>query len=109
MSSKKIWIIGGALVVAIGAVAYLSSNSGSAGKDAAGTIVEATRATADSPAPVATADQSATQTPAASTPDATAAAEAAKGAAGADAAAASDAADAGVGGTRGKSDSSPHA
>ena len=51
MSSKKIWIIGGALVVAIGAVAYLSSNSGSAGKDAAGTIVEATRATADSPAP----------------------------------------------------------
>jgi hypothetical protein len=46
MSSSKLWIIGGALVVAIGAVAYLSSNSVTVGKQAAGTMVKADRARA---------------------------------------------------------------
>jgi len=41
-----VWIVGG-LVVAIGAIAYLSHNKAPAGKDAAGTIVEAKRARAD--------------------------------------------------------------
>jgi hypothetical protein len=57
MASKTVWIVGG-LVVAIGAIAYLSHNKAPAGKDAAGTIVEAKRARADgtnsfNPAPTA--------------------------------------------------------
>jgi hypothetical protein len=52
-----VWIVGG-VVVAIGAIAYLSYNKAPAGKDAAGTIVEAKRARADgtnsfNPAPTA--------------------------------------------------------
>ena len=46
MASRTVWIVGG-LVVAIGAIAYLSHNKAPAGKDAAGTIVEAKRARAD--------------------------------------------------------------
>jgi len=46
MASKTVWIVGG-VVVAIGAIAYLSYNKAPAGKDAAGTIVEAKRARAD--------------------------------------------------------------
>jgi hypothetical protein len=46
MASKTVWIVGG-VVVAIGAIAYLSHNKAPAGKDAAGTIVEAKRARAD--------------------------------------------------------------
>src|SRR6266404_7124167 len=46
MPSKTVWIVGG-VVVAIGAIAYLSYNKAPAGKDAAGTIVEAKRARAD--------------------------------------------------------------
>jgi hypothetical protein len=46
MASRTVWIVGG-LVVAIGAIAYLSYNKAPAGKDAAGTIVEAKRARAD--------------------------------------------------------------
>jgi hypothetical protein len=59
-----VWIVGG-LVVAIGAIAYLSHNKAPAGKDAAGTIVEAKRARADgtnsfNPTPTAsTTDQNA--------------------------------------------------
>jgi hypothetical protein len=41
-----VWIVGG-LVVAIGAIAYLSYHKSPAGNDAAGTIVEAKRARAD--------------------------------------------------------------
>src|SRR3979490_3161768 len=57
MASKAVWIVGG-VVVAIGAIAYLSYNKAPAGKDAAGTIVEAKRARADgtnsfNPAPTA--------------------------------------------------------
>src|SRR6266480_4769832 len=64
MASKTVWIVGG-VVVAIGAIAYLSYNKAPAGKDAAGTIVEAKRARADgtnsfNPAPTAsTTEQSA--------------------------------------------------
>ena len=47
MPSKTVWV-GGGLVLAISAVAYLSYNEAPAGKDAAGTIVEAKRAIADS-------------------------------------------------------------
>ena len=46
MTSKKMWIVGG-IVVAIGAVAYLSLNSPPASSDVAGTIVEANRAVTD--------------------------------------------------------------
>jgi hypothetical protein len=46
MASKTVWIVGG-LVVAIGAIAYLSYHKAPAGTDAAGTIVEAKRAHAD--------------------------------------------------------------
>jgi hypothetical protein len=46
MASKTVWIVGG-VVVAIGAIAYLSYNKAPAGKDAAGTIVEAKRALSD--------------------------------------------------------------
>jgi hypothetical protein len=46
MASRTVWIVGG-LVVAIGAIAYLSYNKAPAGKDAAGTIVEAKRAQTD--------------------------------------------------------------
>jgi hypothetical protein len=46
MASKTVWIVGG-VVVAIGAIAYLSYNKAPAGKDAAGTIVEAKRARTD--------------------------------------------------------------
>jgi hypothetical protein len=57
MASKTVWIVGG-VVVAIGAIAYLSYNKAPAGKDAAGTIVEAKRAQTDgtnsfNPAPTA--------------------------------------------------------
>lgn len=57
MASKTVWIAAG-VVVAIGAIAYLSYNKAPAGKDAAGTIVEAKRARADgtnsfNPAPTA--------------------------------------------------------
>src|SRR2546430_1853760 len=45
MASRTVWIVGG-VVVAIGAIAYLSYNKAPAGKDAAGTIVEAKRARA---------------------------------------------------------------
>ena len=64
MASRTVWIVGG-LVVAIGAIAYLSHNKAPAGKDAAGTIVEAKRARADgtnsfNPTPTAsTTDQNA--------------------------------------------------
>jgi hypothetical protein len=64
MASRTVWIVGG-LVVAIGAIAYLSYNKAPAGKDAAGTIVEAKRARADgtnsfNPTPTAsTTDQNA--------------------------------------------------
>src|SRR5262252_9620037 len=47
MSSKTVWVVGG-LVLAIGAVAYLSYHETPAGKDAAGTIVEAKRAISES-------------------------------------------------------------
>jgi hypothetical protein len=46
MINKTVWIAGG-LVLAVGAVAYLSYHDSSAGKDAAGTIVEAQRAQTD--------------------------------------------------------------
>src|SRR5437762_14200180 len=64
MASKTVWIVGG-VVVAIGAIAYLSYNKAPAGKDAAGTILEAKRARAAgtnsfNPAPTAsTSEQSA--------------------------------------------------
>ena len=64
MASRTVWVVGG-LVVAIGAIAYLSHNKAPAGKDAAGTIVEAKRARADgtnsfNPTPTAsTTDQNA--------------------------------------------------
>ena len=46
MTSKKVWIAGGALI-AIGAIGYVMYNGAPASKDAAGTIVEAKRARAD--------------------------------------------------------------
>ena len=46
MAGKTVWIVGG-LVVALGVVAYLSYHTAPAGKDAAGTIVEAKRAISD--------------------------------------------------------------
>ena len=46
MSGKTVWIVSG-LVLAVGAVAYLSYNETPAGKDAAGTIVQAKRAYSD--------------------------------------------------------------
>src|SRR5580765_2058591 len=46
MTSKKMWIVGG-VIVAVGAVAYLSYNMPPAGNEAAGTIVEANRAVTD--------------------------------------------------------------
>jgi hypothetical protein len=92
MTSKKLWIIGGCLIVAIGAVAYMTNNSASAGKDAAGTLVEANRAHADAPTPAPGTDT--TQAP---DPGSTDAADAAKGQTGVDPAAASDAAAAGNG------------
>jgi hypothetical protein len=72
-----VWIVGG-LVVAIGAIAYLSYNKAPAGKDAAGTIVEAKRARADG-------TNSFNPTPTASTTDQNAS-DASKGTSGADAA-----------------------
>jgi hypothetical protein len=91
MASRTVWIVGG-LVVAIGAIAYLSHNKAPAGKDAAGTIVEAKRARSDG-------TNSFNPAPTASTNDASAA-DAAKAAADADAAKAADAAAAaGSGGT----------
>jgi hypothetical protein len=83
MASRTVWIVGG-LVVAIGAIAYLSHNKAPAGKDAAGTIVEAKRARSDG-------TNSFNPAPTASTNDASAA-DAAKAAADADAAKAADAA-----------------
>jgi len=77
------WIVGG-VVVAIGAIAYLSHNKAPAGKDAAGTIVEAKRARADG-------TNSFNPTPTASTTEQSAA-DVAKGTAVADAANAADAA-----------------
>ena len=62
MTSKRLWIIGGCLIVAIGAVAYMTNNSAPAGQDAAGTLAEANRAHADVPAPSADAATSATVT-----------------------------------------------
>ena len=50
MTSKKMWIVGG-VIVAIGAVGYLSYNMPPAGNEAAGTIVEANRAVTDAAAP----------------------------------------------------------
>jgi hypothetical protein len=94
MASRKVWIVGGCLVVVIGAAAYLNSNSTPAGKDAAGTVVEVSRTHTDSATPPAVADQAAIPTPAAGAPDAAAAANAAKGDAGSNAPAAADAADA---------------
>jgi hypothetical protein len=91
MASKTVLIVGG-LIVALGAVAYISMNGAPASKDAAGTIVEAKRARADGAGAAAT-----TAAPNATT-DASAA-EAAKGTSAADTAAASDAATAaGTGG-----------
>jgi hypothetical protein len=64
MASKTVWIVGGVVVV-IGAIAYLSYSKAPAGKDAAGTIVEAKRARSDgtnsfNPTPTAsTTDQNA--------------------------------------------------
>ena len=46
MSSKTVWVASG-LVLAVSAVAYLSYHDSSAGKDAAGTIMEAKRAQVD--------------------------------------------------------------
>ena len=77
MASRTVWIVGG-LVVAIGAIAYLSYNKAPAGKDAAGTIVEAKRARADG-------TNSFNPTPTASTTDQSAA-DASQGTAGPDAA-----------------------
>src|ERR1700730_2074252 len=77
MPSKTVWIAGG-IVVAIGAIAYVSYNKTPAGRDAAGTIVEAKRARADG-------SNSFNPTPTASTTDQNAA-DSSKGAAGADAA-----------------------
>jgi len=77
MASRTVWIVGG-LVVAIGAIAYLSHNKAPAGKDAAGTIVEAKRARADG-------TNSFNPTPTASTTDQNAS-DASKGTSGADAA-----------------------
>ncbi len=77
MASRTVWIVGG-LVVAIGAIAYLSYNKAPAGKDAAGTIVEAKRARADG-------TNSFNPTPTASTTDQNAA-DASKATEGADAA-----------------------
>jgi len=83
MASKTVWIVGG-VVVAIGAIAYLSYNKAPAGKDAAGTIVEAKRARADG-------TNSFNPTPTASTTEQSAA-DVARGTAVADAANAADAA-----------------
>src|SRR2546429_5016022 len=83
MASRTVWIVGG-VVVAIGAIAYLSYNKAPAGKDAAGTIVEAKRARADG-------TNSFNPTPTASTTEQSAA-DGAKGTAVADAANAADAA-----------------
>src|SRR4029077_6219915 len=46
MSGKTVWVVGG-LVLAVGAVAFLSYHETPSGKDAAGTIVEAKRAISD--------------------------------------------------------------
>jgi hypothetical protein len=102
MASRTVWIVGG-LVVAIGAIAYLSYHKAPAGKDTAGTIVEATRARTDgtnsfNPAPTAsTTEQSA--------------ADVAKGTAVADAANAADAAAAAGSGdnAKGKKSLAPNA
>jgi hypothetical protein len=93
MASKTVWIAGG-IVVAIGAIAYLSHNKAPAGKDAAGTIVEAKRAHSDG-------TNSFNPAPTASTNDASSA-EAANAAADADAAKAADAAAAAGSGDKGK-------
>ena len=77
MASKTVWIAGG-IVVAIGAIAYLSYNKAPAAKDAAGTIVEAKRARTDG-------TNSFNPTPTASTTDQNAS-DASKGTSGADAA-----------------------
>jgi hypothetical protein len=83
MPSKTVWIAGG-IVVAIGAIAYLSYNKAPAAKDAAGTIVEAKRARSDG-------TNSFNPTPTASTTDQSAS-DAAQDKAAADAAKAADAA-----------------
>src|ERR1700741_2292194 len=46
MSGKTVWVVGG-LVLAIGAVAYLSYHETPSGKDASGTIVAEKRAYVD--------------------------------------------------------------
>src|SRR5579862_4353085 len=46
MTNKTLWIVGG-VVVAVGAVAYVMYSGSPAGKDAAGTIVEAKRVISD--------------------------------------------------------------
>jgi len=48
MASKTVWIMGG-LAIAVGAVAYLGYHETPAGRDAAGTIVEAKRAISENP------------------------------------------------------------
>jgi hypothetical protein len=103
------WIVGGCLVVAIGAVAYLTNNSAPASKDTAGTIVAAKRSVADGTATKflhefwaansPTTDQSAARTTAGDA----AAAETAKGKAGSNAADAADAANAAGGNEHGSS------
>ena len=59
MSNKTVWIVGG-LVVAVGAVAFLSYHDTPAGKDAAGTIVAAKRAYADGTSGSGTGSQTGT-------------------------------------------------
>src|ERR1700694_5302667 len=99
MAGKTVWIVGG-LLGALAVVGYLSYHTAPAGKDAAGTIVEAKRARADG-------TNSFNPTPTASATDQNAA-DAAKDNAAADAANAADAAAAaGSGGSaamRGASD-----
>src|SRR5450432_1295011 len=91
MTSKKMWIVGG-IVVAIGAVAYLSLNTTPASSDAAGTIVEANRTVTDG----ATATTTATEPTAAATE--VSAADTATAPTTTDASAAADASDAANGG-----------
>ena len=59
MSSKTVWVVGG-LVLAVGAVAYLSYHETPSGKDAAGTIVAAKRAYVDGTSGSGTGSQTGT-------------------------------------------------
>jgi hypothetical protein len=59
MSGKTMWVVGG-LVLAIGAVAYLSYHETPSGKDAAGTIVAAKRAYVDGTSASGTGSQTGT-------------------------------------------------